>query len=123
MHKRCLVVDDSRVSRMMIAGFLRELQPDWEVREAGDGQAALDSAAEFQPSLVTLDVNMPVMDGFEAAERLRVLLPQATLVLLTANVQAASKARAETLGVHFLGKPITEAVVRQALELWEAGHG
>ncbi|MCG6117688.1 MAG: response regulator [Aquimonas sp.] len=123
MHKRCLVVDDSRVSRMMIAGFLRELQPDWEVLEAGDGQAAVDCAGEFQPSLVTLDVNMPVMDGFEAAERLRTLLPAATLVLLTANVQSASKARAEALGVHFLGKPITEAVVRQALALWEADHG
>ncbi|ODU48372.1 response regulator [uncultured Aquimonas sp.] len=118
-----LVVDDSRVSRMMLAALLREQRPGLEIHEAADGAEAVARAAELKPDLITLDINMPVMDGFEAAERIRALLPQTTIVLLTANVQAASKARAEALGVHFLAKPITEAVVRQALSLWEAGHG
>lgn len=118
-----LVVDDSRVSRMMLAALLREQRPGLEIHEAADGAEAVARAAELKPELITLDINMPVMDGFEAAERIRALLPQTTIVLLTANVQAASKARAEALGVHFLAKPITEAVVRQALSLWEAGHG
>lgn len=118
-----LVVDDSRVSRMMLAALLREQLPGLEIHEAADGAEAVARAAELKPDLITLDINMPVMDGFEAAERIRALLPQTTIVLLTANVQAASKARAEALGVHFLAKPITEAVVRQALSLWEAGHG
>ena len=118
-----LVVDDSRVSRMMLAALLREQRPGLEIHEAADGAEAVARAAELKPDLITLDINMPVMDGFEAAERIRALLPQTTIVLLTANVQAASKARAEALGVHFLAKPITEAVVRQALALWEAGHG
>jgi CheY-like chemotaxis protein len=118
-----LVVDDSRVSRMMIVGILRELAPRLQIVEAGDGAEAVVKAEQLQPELVTLDVNMPVMDGFEAAERIRALLPAATLCLLTANVQASSKARAETLGVHFLAKPISEAVVRQAVEAWEREHG
>lgn len=118
-----LVVDDSRVSRMMLAALLREQRPGLEIHEAADGAEAVARAAELKPDLITLDINMPVMDGFEAAERIRALLPQTTIVLLTANVQAASKARAEALGVYFLAKPITEAVVRQALSLWEAGHG
>ena len=118
-----LVVDDSRVSRMMLAALLREQRPGLEIHEAADGAEAVARAAELKPDLITLDINMPVMDGFEAAERIRALLPQTTIVLLTANVQAASKARAEALGVHFLAKPITEAVVRQALSLWEASHG
>ena len=118
-----LVVDDSRVSRMMLAALLREQRPGLEIHEAADGAEAVARAAELKPDLITLDINMPVMDGFEAAERIRALLPQTTIVLLTANVQAASKARAEALGVHFLAKPITEAVVRKALALWEAGHG
>ncbi|MFY8135175.1 MAG: response regulator transcription factor [Aquimonas sp.] len=118
-----LVVDDSRVSRMMLSALLREQRPGLAIHEAADGAEAVARAAELRPDLVTLDINMPVMDGFEAAERIRAALPTATIVLLTANVQAASKARAETLGVHFLAKPITEAVVKQALALWGAGHG
>ena len=118
-----LVVDDSRVSRMMLAALLREQRPGLEIHEAADGAEAVARAAELKPDLITLDINMPVMDGFEAAERIRALLPAATLCLLTANVQASSKARAETLGVHFLAKPISEAVVRQAVEAWEREHG
>lgn len=122
MSKRVLVVDDSRVSRMMIATMIRDLQPDWEVFEAGNGAEALTKAAECQPSLVTMDINMPVMDGFEAAEKLRPDFPDTTLVILSANIQASSKARAEELGVHFLAKPINENVVRQALEIWKREH-
>ena len=110
-----LVVDDSRVSRMMLSALLREQRPGLAIHEAADGAEAVARAAELRPDLVTLDINMPVMDGFEAAERIRAALPTATIVLLTANVQAASKARAETLGVHFLAKPITEAVVDRHL--------
>lgn len=118
-----LVVDDSRVSRMMVAAFLREQHPKLIIHEAADGAQAVACAETIRPDLITLDVNMPVMDGFEAAERIRALLPKTTIVLLTANVQAASKARAEALAVHFLAKPITESVVRQALALWAADHG
>lgn len=119
---QALVVDDSRVSRMMLAALLREQRPGLVIHEAADGAEAVARAEALRPDFVTLDVNMPVMDGFEAAERIRALLPDATLVLLTANVQAASKARAEALGVHFLAKPITEAVVRQSLALWDSSH-
>lgn len=118
-----LVVDDSRVSRMMLTALLREQCPGLVIHEAADGAEAVQRAGELRPDLITLDVNMPVMDGFEAAERIRALLPDTTLVLLTANVQAASKTRAEALGVHFLAKPITEAVVRQAVALWESRDG
>lgn len=122
MSKKVLVVDDSRVSRMMIGTMIRDLQPDWEIFEASNGAEALIKADECQPSLITMDINMPVMDGFEAASQLRPKFPGTTLVILSANIQASSKARAEELGVHFLQKPISEPVIRQALTLWGKEH-
>ena len=122
MRKTVLIVDDSRVSRLMLGSMLNANDPGWQVVEAADGQEALVKAAECQPTLITLDINMPVMDGFDAASLLRPLYPDATLVILTANIQAASRARAEELAVHFLAKPISAVVARQALALWGAEH-
>ena len=122
MNKVALIVDDSRVSRLMLGSMLKAEDPEWQVLEAANGLEALSKAAECQPSLITLDINMPVMDGFEAASRLRPQFPNATLLILSANVQASSRSRAEELGVHFLAKPISAMIARQALALWGSEH-
>lgn len=122
MNKVALIVDDSRVSRMMLGSLLKTADPEWQIVEASNGLEALSVAAEQQPSLICLDINMPVMDGFEAASQLRPLFPNATLLMLSANIQAASRARAEELGVHFLAKPISPVIARQALALWGSEH-
>lgn len=122
MSKVALIVDDSRVSRMMLSSLILAEDPNWQIFEASDGAEALRMAEQCQPSLITMDINMPVMDGFEAVSLLRPQLPASTLVLITANVQVSSRARAEELGVHFLAKPISAMVARQALALWGSEH-
>ena len=67
--KTCLIVDDSKVVRMVARKILREL--GFEVREAADGQEALNECKNAMPDAILLDWNMPVMDGIEFAKRLR----------------------------------------------------
>ncbi|HEY8265958.1 MAG TPA: response regulator [Steroidobacteraceae bacterium] len=67
--RRILVVDDSEDCRDSLATML-QLDGN-EVRTAADGAAALEVAASFEPEIVLLDIRMPVMDGYEAARRLR----------------------------------------------------
>jgi len=117
-----LIVDDSRVSRMMLHGILQDRQPDWTFMEAGDGEAAL-RCLEAQPAdLAVLDVNMPGMDGLTAAEHIVKRYPQTTVVILTANVQQSSRDRAKAIGAHFVGKPITQDAVTQILAILDARH-
>ncbi|MDZ7889037.1 MAG: response regulator [Pseudomonas sp.] len=59
MNKVALIVDDSRVSRLMLGSMLKTEDPEWQVVEAANGLEALSKAAECQPSLITLDINMP----------------------------------------------------------------
>lgn len=67
--KSCLVVDDSKVIRKVARRILEEL--DFDIREAVDGQDALNSCNEALPDVVLLDWNMPVMNGLDFLKALR----------------------------------------------------
>ena len=85
MKKKCtirvLIVDDSRLIRDMIRDIL-ESEPDIVVAgEAADGAEALVKVAELQPDIVTMDIEMPVMGGLEAIERIIAARPTPILVV------------------------------------------
>ncbi len=67
--KTCLIVDDSKVVRLVARKILTEL--GFEVSEAADGQAALDQCTARMPDAILLDWNMPVMTGIEFIRALR----------------------------------------------------
>ena len=69
--KRCLIVDDSKVIRMVARKILQELGFDTE--EAADGQQAVDACKNQMPEAVLLDWNMPVMNGIEFLKALRAM--------------------------------------------------
>lgn len=118
--KTALVVDDSRVSRLIAHQCILSKNAGWSVEEAASGEAALERAALGAPALILLDVNMPGMGGLAAAVKLRELCPQTHICLLTANVQNATRERAAEIGVGFMEKPITEARIHQLLATLEA---
>jgi CheY-like chemotaxis protein len=103
-----LVVDDSRVSRLMARQYILADHPDWIIEEAATGEEALEKVRGFAADLIIIDVNMPGMGGVAAAEQLRARCPQAHISLLTANVQSSMRERAHALGIGFMEKPITE---------------
>lgn len=103
---RVLVVDDDDVIRQLITVNL-ELE-GFDVSTAVDGQDCLDKVAEVAPSVITLDVMMPRLDGWEAASRLRADPATADIkvVLLSARAQEADLERGNRLGVDaYLTKP------------------
>lgn len=119
--KTLLVVDDSRISRMMSRQFILSMHPDWIIEEAATGEEAVAKLDSVAPDLIVLDVNMPGMGGLAAVEKLREKRPGARICLMTANVQDAIRAKARALGVEFAAKPITEASIRQIISVIEAG--
>jgi CheY-like chemotaxis protein len=103
---RVLVVDDDDVIRQLITVNL-ELE-GFDVVTAVDGQDALDKVKDAQPRVITLDVMMPRLDGWEAAARLRSDPETAHIkvILLSARAQEADLQRGERIGVDaYLTKP------------------
>ena len=122
---RVLVVDDDDVIRQLICVNL-ELE-GFQVHVAVDGQDALEQVKQVRPHVVTLDIMMPRLDGWDAAARLRSDPETAhvKVVLLSARAQEADLKRGSRLGVdHYLTKPFDPdeliSVVRRLAGLPEA---
>jgi len=116
MPPTLLIVDDSKVSRMMIRSKVQQLQPGWAVLEAASGEEAVAMVRERAPDFITMDVNMPGINGFEAVEQIRTFNTSARVAMLTANIQEASRDRAAALKVTFVKKPATELAIREAMD-------
>jgi CheY-like chemotaxis protein len=106
--KTVLLVDDSRVARMMARKLIEHHRAGWAIIEATTGDEAVQRFAETHPDFVVMDVNMPGISGIEASRRIRQAYPDAVITLLTANIQDPIRHQAEELGVGFLSKPIRE---------------
>ncbi len=78
---RVLVVDDNQEAASLLALLLGTA--GYEVRTAFDGEAALEAAGRFGPDACLLDINMPGMDGYELARRLRQMASDRPPVLAT----------------------------------------
>lgn len=118
---RVLVVDDSEVIRALITMNL-ELE-GFEVVTAVDGQDALDKIHEVRPDVITIDVKMPRLDGFDTVARLRADPRTSTvkIAMVTACAQEVDVRRGERVGVDaYLTKPFDpDALVRTVRDLVE----
>ena len=115
--RRILLVDDNEDAAAMLAEILATA--GHEVRIAGDGPTALQSASTFRPDLAVLDIGLPAMDGYELAARLRAQAGAAApiLIALSGYGQESDRARSEAAGfaVHLV-KPIDAMELLSAIE-------
>lgn len=114
-----LVVDDSKVSRLLSKQYILHKHPDWIIAEAASGEEALEKLQSITPDLILLDLNMPGMGGLAAVEKIHAQNPSIRITLLTANVQDAIRDKARALGIGFAEKPITEARINQIISILE----
>ena len=103
---KVLVVDDSALVRKLFGRVLSE-DADFEVGFARSGQEALSLLHAFKPDVITLDVNMPQMNGLECLDRIMVQRPCPVVMVSTATAEGAEATlNALKLGaVDFVPKP------------------
>jgi DNA-binding NarL/FixJ family response regulator len=112
---RVLLADDHRLLR---EAFAQLLQPRCEVVGAvADGRALLDAAPTLRPDIVVLDVAMPLLNGLDAARRLRERMPEVKVIFLTVSEDPDLAAEAFRAGASgFLLKNSAASELLQAIE-------
>lgn len=110
-----LICDDSQVARKQVAKCLPQ---DWEVAVhfARHGEEAVTALAEGKGQLLLLDLNMPVMDGYQVLEHIQQAGLQTAVVVISGDVQPEAHERVKRLGaLDFIEKPIKPEVLRNLL--------
>jgi DNA-binding NarL/FixJ family response regulator len=96
---RVLIVDD----RPQVRRDLRTLLPlagDIEiVGEAANGQEAIEQAAVLQPEVILMDLEMPIVDGYEATRQIKTRWPACRVIALTIHTDEAARQKADRAGV------------------------
>ena len=114
--QRVLIVDDSPQVRQELRTLLT-LAGDIEiVGEAADGLEAIRLAEALQPEVVLMDLEMPVLDGYEAARQIKSRWPACRVVALTVHGYEAARQKASQAGVDvFLVKGASVETLVQAI--------
>jgi two-component system, chemotaxis family, chemotaxis protein CheY len=112
---KILIVDDSPISRRMLKSSIPK-DPEYQFFEAGDGQQGLEMFREVRPQVTFMDLTMPVMDGISSVQEIMKLDETASVVVLTADVQARMIMNAYQAGAFLvLKKPPTKESIQDAL--------
>jgi CheY-like chemotaxis protein len=115
MSRTVLVVDDSKLARMVVAGILQRVQPEWKIVEAGDAQAALEAVRGDRAEIALVDFNMPEVDGLSLIASIRETHPDLPVAVVSANAQDGIIARARALDAVFIEKPLKDETLKPFL--------
>ena len=120
-----LLAEDDRTNQRVASAHLRKL--GFAVEVVGDGDAAVKAATGRHYPLILMDVQMPVMDGLQAAAAIRRAQaggPASIIVALTANAMSGDRERFLAAGMDdYLSKPFTGDALRRLLERWLPPEG
>jgi CheY-like chemotaxis protein len=97
---RLLVVEDVESNRRLLVNLLSDLGPlpnGFEVREASNGQKALEVWEQWEPHLIWMDMRMPVMDGYEATRRIKAAAGGHETVVIALSASAFEEDREKML--------------------------
>jgi CheY-like chemotaxis protein len=119
--KTILIVDDNAVIRKKLAeAFLSDGFK--KCAEAENGKEAIELAERIHPDVIVLDFSMPILNGLDAAPRLRTILPNTPIILFTLYGETLSKTTASNAGIScVLSKtvPLSELIEKAHQLMWK----
>ena len=108
MSKRILVIEDTEDNRQIIRDLLTSF--DYELIEAADGAEGVTMAQSHHPDLILMDIQLPVMDGYEATRRIRAIpeLARVPIIAVTSYALSGDEAKTREAGCDsYVAKPFS----------------
>lgn len=114
---RVMIVDDSKISRTILANHLSKTNFE-VVAMAANAAEAFNLYQEYNPEVVTMDMNLPDADGIECSKKIRAFDPDAKIIMISAMKDASLVAKGRAVGINsFLQKPVNTNEIIETLLL------
>lgn len=111
-----VVVDDSMLSRIHLVEILKELQYN-VIAEATNGEEGYEMYVKHQPDIITMDINMPTLDGISAVKKIRKDFPKARIIMVSAHDEREVVLEAIKEGAKdFIAKPFDIENIKNKLQ-------
>jgi two-component system chemotaxis response regulator CheY len=123
MTLKVLLVDDSTLSRkLLISRIPQNMRASSQIIQGSNGKEAVELYMEHSPDIVFLDLTMPVMDGYEALDRIIDHDQHALVYVITADIQKKAKQRVLAAGAAAIEtKPIDEKRLARIFSFFNEG--
>lgn len=117
--KKVLIVEDNKINMLLARTLLYKIMPNVILAEAENGQIGLQKFEEFQPDIVLLDIQMPVLNGYQTADEIRKTNQKVPIIALTAGTIKGEKEKCLESGMNdYISKPINKDLFENVLLKW-----
>lgn len=111
---KILIAEDNLLNQKIISALIKRL--GWQYNIVSDGKQALDECFENEYDAVLMDIDMPVMDGWEATIEIKKIKPDLPVIALTAYFEESFREKSFAVGMdYFLAKPYNHTEIEQTV--------
>jgi CheY-like chemotaxis protein len=118
---KILIVEDNKINMLLAKTLVKQIIPNGTIYEARDGKEGVDKFIMLKPDLILMDVQMPVMNGYEATKEIRSLKngEHIPIIALTAGTVIGEKEKCIEVGMNdYASKPILKEVLENTINKW-----
>lgn len=119
-HIPVLIVEDNKINMLLAKTLVKQIIPNCTIFEAIDGQEAIEQFKKTNPSIVFMDIQMPVMNGYEATKEIRKLQEKhIPIIALTAGTVLGEKEKCIEAGMDdYASKPFVKDTLEKIISKW-----
>jgi PAS domain S-box-containing protein len=118
---KILIVEDNKINMLLTKTLLKQIIPNCIIFESVDGEKAIKKTIEINPDLIFMDIQMPLINGYEATKQIResIAHKNTLIIALTAGTVFGEKEKCMEAGMNdYLSKPIVKKSLEDILEKW-----
>jgi CheY-like chemotaxis protein len=116
-----MIVEDNKVNMLLLKTILKNLEIHPTIFEVSNGKDAVDQFDTIQPDLIFMDIQMPIMNGYEATQIIRTLPSgqNVPIIAITAGTEKRRKAKCIAAGMNdYIPKPIIKGIIEEIITKW-----
>ena len=116
-----MLVEDNKINMLLLKTIIRNTLKEAIIVEIGNGKEAIDEFLNIQPDIIFMDIQMPIMNGYEATKAIRKLdsgknIP---IIAITAGTEKEEKNKCIEVGMNdYISKPIVKGIIEKTIIKW-----